>query len=624
MDQNQVITGRTRNTRQWRPPQLLMKQVFLCLAIVLHALSLSFSSEARAWSPTQPQVSVSFMGGAGKDVGRDVMVDSSGDLISVGTFGGTADFDPGQNSTNLSGGTFSSYIAKLNRGGNLVWAKHLSGHNRVSIHTADVDDVGNIYATGEFAGDVDFDPGPGTMNLSAVAGAAFVATWDTTGRPRWVRQFGRWGDVYGEAIATDTQGNVYSSGFFSATVDFDPGPSTLSLTPTDGGGRDAYLTKLDALGNLAWVRQIGGGSTDEGKALAIHENHIYIAGEFHSVLRGSFAALTSHGGSDAFVGKFDQDGHFVWAKHIGSVVNDSAASLTVDRNGSLFLCGSFQGLADLDPGVGSLEFASFGHEDAYVAKLDPQGTLLWARTFGGTGTDVCEDTAVDGSSNVVVTGSFTNTSDFSFGAGTARLSSWGSSDVFIAKLTSSGHLSWVRQFGGLFEDRAFAVVIDSSDVAFVTGSVWSSPSYTLAGVDIAAKTSGNLDAFVLGITPEGIAATTTTTTTTSVIGTTTTTSLNVPSSEQSPIVRTSPQVRPQPKLKRGRSLGLANLVKYTNLTVPKGASIRATVSNNSRKKCKISLSSLVALKPGQCSVKLSVTPRAGRVQSQWVTVGISS
>src|SRR5262249_31786455 len=124
-----------------------------------------------------------------------------------------------------------------------------------------VDSAGNIYVTGYFTGTADFDPGPGVYNItSAGLPDAFVAKYTAAGRFVWARPFGGGGAsgrCLGMAIAVDGSGNVYTTGDFCGTVDFDPGSGTLNIESVDNN-TDAFVVKLDVLGNLVWAKTLGG------------------------------------------------------------------------------------------------------------------------------------------------------------------------------------------------------------------------------------------------------------------------------------------------------------------------------------------------------------------------------
>ena len=147
------------------------KSVRSCLAAVLLASCLvaSQSEMTRAWTPTSPQFSVAVFRGTSNNYGQSVVLDSSGNIYTTGTFAGTADFDPGDGIANLtSTGGNDVFVSKLDMSGNYVWAKGFGGTNGESGYSVAVDSLGNVYTTGIFQGTADFDPGSGIANMTSV------------------------------------------------------------------------------------------------------------------------------------------------------------------------------------------------------------------------------------------------------------------------------------------------------------------------------------------------------------------------------------------------------------------------------------------------------------------------
>src|SRR5258705_4310265 len=146
-------------------------------------------------------------------------------------------------------------IALTTKSQTLSWAKQLGGIANDEGYSIAVDASGNVYTTGYFTGTVDFDPGPGTTNLTAIGlEDAFVLKMNAVGNIVWAKQFGGSSSDFGRSIAVDASGNVYTTGGFNGTVDFDPGPAIVNLS--SAGGWDIFISKLNASGNFVWVKQL--------------------------------------------------------------------------------------------------------------------------------------------------------------------------------------------------------------------------------------------------------------------------------------------------------------------------------------------------------------------------------
>ncbi|MBT6372369.1 MAG: hypothetical protein HOJ86_06840, partial [Acidimicrobiaceae bacterium] len=129
------------------------------------------------------------------------------------------------------------------------------GTNADYGYSVAVDSSGNVYTTGYFNGTVDFDPGAGTANLTSNGYKdVFVSKLDSSGNYVWAKNFGGTGNDMGYSVAVDSSGNVYTTGYFTGTVDFDPGAGTTNLVPN--GSSDAFVSKLDSSGDLVWAKNL--------------------------------------------------------------------------------------------------------------------------------------------------------------------------------------------------------------------------------------------------------------------------------------------------------------------------------------------------------------------------------
>ena len=186
------------------------------------------------------------MGGRGFDYGQGIAIDGTGNVLVNGSFEADteADFDPGRGRLNLPNG--GGFVVKLDPNGNLIW-----GTGGVANAGIALDAAGNVYTTGLFGGTIDADPGPGIFNLTA--GGTYdvlISKLNSAGKFVWAGALG--GPGSGRAassdIAVDGSGNIYTTGYFSGTADFDPGAGTYSLTATPDGNAnlfsDAFVSKL--------------------------------------------------------------------------------------------------------------------------------------------------------------------------------------------------------------------------------------------------------------------------------------------------------------------------------------------------------------------------------------------
>ena len=380
------------------------------------------------------------IGGTSNDEVYSIAVDASGNVYTTGYFTGTADFDPGAGTANLtSTGSSDIFISKLDSSGAYVWAVKIGSAFGDQGNSIAVDTSGNVYTTGFFGSTADFDPGAGTANLTPVgSGDTFISKLDSSGAYVWAKQIGSTSNDQGNSIAVDTSGNVYTTGYFNGTGDFDPDAGTANLTSSDD---DIFVSKLDSSGAYVWARKMGGISSDYGNSIAVDSSgNVYTTGFFIDTADfdpgAGTANLTPAGSAEIFISKLDSSGANVRAKQFGNTGNDRAFSIAVDTSDNVYTTGFFEGTVDFDPNAGIVDVISNGGKDIFISKLDSSGLYVWVKQLGGISDEFGYSVAVDASNNVYTEGYFEGTADFDPGAGTANLTSAGSTDIFVLKLIS--------------------------------------------------------------------------------------------------------------------------------------------------------------------------------------------
>lgn len=287
----------------------------------------------------------------------------------------------------------------------------------------------------------------------------------------WSRDLGGALDEEARSIAIDFAGNVYTTGHFQGSVDFDPGPGVFNLTSV--GGTDIFITKHDTGGNLIWAKRIGANSDDMAFGIALDAaGNVHITGFFQQAVdfdpNVGVYLIYPKGNWDSFVLKLDPFGDFIWAKQFGGTNNEVGFSIVVDDFGNVITTGSFAGTTDFYPGTGVVSLTSAGGTDIYVAKLSISGAFVWARRLGGIANDQGFSLAVDNNNNIYTTG-FYGTGDFDPGAGVFNLSSSGLSDVFLSKLSPAGEFIWAKNLGGDGFSEGSSIKVDENGNIYSTG-----------------------------------------------------------------------------------------------------------------------------------------------------------
>lgn len=280
--------------------------------------------------------------------------------------------------------------------------------------------------------------------------------------------------------------HVFIAGYFSGTnVDFDPSAATALFSSK--GNLDGFVAKYTPGGDFVWGITIGGTDRDNiGSVCTDNAGNVYITGYF----RGqnidfdpspATFLLSSYGdagadpgfGGDIFVAKYDKNGAFVWAFHLGGTeIYDNGNVISCDANGNLYVGAYFRGEGvDFDPGAGEfLLNSSLG--TAVVAKFNTNGGFQWAVNFGGGNVDnAVFDLKVDATGAVYAAGNFQGTNcDFDPSPTSERLlSSNGEYDAYVVKYKSNGAYDFAFSAGGPGFDVARGIALDKNGNIFITG-----------------------------------------------------------------------------------------------------------------------------------------------------------
>jgi hypothetical protein len=224
---------------------------------------------------------------------------------------------------------------------------------------------------------------------------------------QWVKQMGGTNSEQGYCIAVDDSGNVYSSGVFHGTADFDPGAATCYLTPF-GGNYNIYISKLNAAGIFKWAKQIGGAGDSGPLSMTLDDSgNVYTTGYLYGTSDfdpGPAAYnLTPANFSDIFISKLNATGDFVWAKKMGGNNEDVSYSIALDDSGNVYTTGTFSGMVDFDPGPGTYYLTSNTAINIFITKLSAAGNFVWAKQLGGNGSYAySNDIAVDDSGYIYI------------------------------------------------------------------------------------------------------------------------------------------------------------------------------------------------------------------------------
>ncbi|MBE9169062.1 SBBP repeat-containing protein [Pleurocapsales cyanobacterium LEGE 06147] len=305
----------------------------------------------------------------------------------------------------LGGGLGDATVAKYDSDGNQLWEQQFGTFTLDNSFNLDVDDSGNVYLTGYTLGDL------GGMNAGELAVGPFplfstdpwIVKYDSDGNQQWLTQFGSADFDEAFAITTDSNSNVYTSGWTFG-----------DLGGTNAGLYDVWVAKHDTDGNQQWRTQFGSADYDWAwDAATDNQDNVYITGWTLGDLGGASA-----GSYDGWVAKYDSDGNQQWIEQFGTAGDDIARTIDVDDLGNFYLTG----YTDSDFGG-----TNTGSYDTWVAKYDSDGNQQWRTQFGTSEIDNPFDLSVNNADEVFVTG---------FTEGSLGGTNAGSYDAWLAKLSS--------------------------------------------------------------------------------------------------------------------------------------------------------------------------------------------
>ncbi|HOC57030.1 MAG TPA: immunoglobulin domain-containing protein [Verrucomicrobiota bacterium] len=423
-------------------------------------------------------------GGGGNDETLAVTADADGNTYAAGYFSGTADFD----ATNLASyGGEDIFVAKYDSAQNLLWVRQAGGSGTDRANALALDDTGtNIIVAGHFSGTASF----GGFNRTSQGGTdLFAALYDGNGKVRWAQAGGGSGDDTALGLCATPNRRFLMTGSFHGSAAI--GGAVLN----SAGSNDVFVVKYSTLGIASWAVRGGGTGDDWGRTVTCDPaGNVYVAGGFSLTANFGGTNLVSTALLDVFLVKYDSNGNRIWARRAGTSTappangpyNDEAYALAADPDGNILVSGYFQSQATFGTSVLTANLTN--QSDAFLAKYDTTGNVLWAKPAGGALGDFGKALATDLGGNAFLAGSFKGTAQFN----PFTASSVGSADMFVAMYDATGRLVKVRRGGGVGDDAGQAVAVDGRGNALIAGSHAAPAAFG----DTALANVGGLDAFV--------------------------------------------------------------------------------------------------------------------------------
>lgn len=388
---------------------------------------------------------------------------------------------------------------------NYQWAFNLGTNQGIAVGEAITsDNSDNIILVGFISQTVDMDPGSGVSNLIATGSFdnIFIAKYDHQKNLLWAFSIGSSGQIRAENITIDHNDNIYVSGGFTSSFDFDPGIGVFALPGTNHF--QGFLAKYDSAGNFIWAIPFYDGSTNYTTAGSIEcdlQGNIFVVGNFDLPMDADpspgISMLNANGTGSVFICKYDSSGNLLFAKMIEGSNSNSARNgdIEISSTGNLFITGRSEGTVDLDPGSSAL--LTMNVPSIFIVSLDSSGNFLWGQNIGP---DVSTfpfkvPVSIDAMDNIYITGNLAGVIDFDSGpANTNDSALQGSGDLFIAKYNSSGAFIWAETFGSPISDFSRSIDIDVQGNIFITGEIWGAADFD-PGIGTAIMGTTSIDAF---------------------------------------------------------------------------------------------------------------------------------
>jgi gliding motility-associated-like protein len=322
----------------------------------------------------------------------------------------------------------------------------------------------------------------------------------------WAVQLGDTSNDKVTCVTKDENGNIFCFGFFSGTIDVDPGPAVYTLTSSSQS--EIFCCKYSSSGNLIFGKKISGTFKSLSSAEVDKQGNLFFCGSFTGTVDFNPDAgtnLLDASNGKLFVSKWNNQGQYVWTKQFG---NDStfgdATSLCVTDSGEIVIAGIFSGTADLNPGPAFSFYSATGEQDAFVLKINASGDLIYSSCFGGTKIVVVHDVACDKNENVFIAGCFIDSVDVDPGQKQFILHTEDSaSDIFVGKLKKNGALDWAFSAGGKLSDDALSVDADECGNCYVTGFFQDTVNFSFLSQQITPIADSLGDAYLWKITSGG-------------------------------------------------------------------------------------------------------------------------
>ncbi len=491
----------------------------LCsLTLLLLLAACGGGSGGGAAGPSSISFAVGIGGGSG-DTAEAVGVLSDGTTVVVGSFRDTAVFGQGEtNQTSLtSAGVSDVYVARYDAAMHLMWVRHIYGPANDQGLAIAVTSSDAILVAGSYRQALTFslgEPNPVTLQSNGSSDTnGFLARFYADGSLDWVQDITGSGIQAVQGLSVASDGTAFVTGLLTVGAVFAPSQSGETTLPSFGA-EDAFVASYDVNGQLLWAKLAGGTGNEWGEAVGAHPaGGCVVTGSFSgSAIFGFFevnnTVLTSAGGDDAFIARFDSTGDLLWAKRAGGPMAQSGRCIATTPNGAIYVTGDFESTMVFAPGeTSSTVLNAIGTADVFLARYLSDGSIDWATQVAGSSGAFGKAVATRPDESIVIGGHFKANATFDPGMGTQTILTTGAEqiDAFVACYTTTGAVQWALRAGGMGTDRTRGLACLPSGHTMVVGNFQETAAFGIGdATETTLQSFGASDAFVARFGPTGV------------------------------------------------------------------------------------------------------------------------
>ncbi len=418
-----------------------------------------------------------YYGGNDSDAATGCITDNNDNIYIAGLSNSTSNIAILGHQNSFNGGAFDAMVVKFNANGIRQWATYYGGNDRDIGRTLAVFNNA-LFLTGYTESSTNIATTGAHQTIIGGDDDAFLVKFDTNGTRQWATYYGGIDQDQGRVCSIDNMGNIILGG----TTQSSTGISFNGHQNTIGGGRDVFVVKFNTNGIRQWSTYYGGtGLEFMGGCTVDNNNNIFFSGSTASTTNIASAGShqnTYGGGRDAFLVKINTNGVRQWSTYYGGIGRESMGGCTVDNNNNIVFSGTTASTTNIATN-GIHQDTLAGADDAFLVKFNTNGVRQWGTYYGGTLSDNGLDITVDISNNIFITGGTSSSNGIAFNG--HKNTYTGGDDVFLTKFNSNGLLQWGTYYGGGSYEYTYGCALDKKNNVYMVGETGSSTSIGFRG-----------------------------------------------------------------------------------------------------------------------------------------------